>query len=187
MLLLAHLLLCSMLAWHGVGQSHPKQPRDIRRVDFRNFVYDTGGESLRVRRGRGIYRGQGEEVFAYRVERVSVTYGDLTGDGREEAAVTLYYTGGGTGAFSKGFVFSSRRGRLALLASFEGGDRADGGIREVSIGGGLLRVRRNEPERIDKVPVGLCCPVYLITTTYRWDGRRLSQVGEAEKVEAQAN
>jgi hypothetical protein len=184
MLYLPHLLLGSMLLMAGVAQSRPKPVHDIRQFDFKNFVYDTGGETVRVSGGRGAYQGREEEVFSYSVERVSVSYGDLTGDGKDEAAVTLYYTGGGTGAFSKGFVFTLRRGRLLLLAPFGGGDRADGSIREVSIRDGLLIVQRNEPERMNDVPVGLCCPLYLITTAYRWDGGRLTQVGEAQKVEA---
>ena len=184
MLQLTHLLLSSILLIHSTAQSRPKPMHDIRKVNFQNFAYDMGGESVRVSGGRGTYQGRAEEVFSYSVERVRVSYGDLTGDGKDEAAVTLYYTGGGTGAFSKGFVFTLRQGRLVLLAPFAGGDRADGGIREVSIRGGLLRVQRNEPERMNEVPVGLCCPLYLITTTYRWDGSRLIQLGEAEKVEA---
>jgi len=180
---LAFLLLGAVLLAGGPARSRAKSVGDIRRIDFRNFVYDAGGESVRVRRGHGSYRERGDVDFVYSVERVNVSYGDLNGDGREEAAVTLYYSGGGTGFFSKGFVFTLRRGRLALLTPFGGGDRADGGIREAVFEGGLLRVRRNEPERMNGVAVGLCCPVSVITTRYRWDGRGLTQVGEPEKVE----
>lgn len=186
MLKLARLLLSSILLTPAAAPRHG-QSRDIRRVDFRNFAFKDGGESLRVRRGRGTYRDSGDTDFSYAVERVSVAYGDLTGDGREEAAVTLYYTGGGTGAFSKGFVFTMRRGRLELLTTYVGGDRADGGIREAGIRGGLLTVRRNEPERMSDVPVGLCCPLYVITTAYRWDGHKLVQVGEAQKAKVEEN
>jgi hypothetical protein len=183
MLQLAHLLLSAALLTGGVGQGHARGARDIRRVDFRNFAFKASGESVRLHRGRGTYRENGDETFSYTVERVSVVYGDLTGDGRDEAALTIRYNGGGTGAFSKGFVFTLRRGRPVLLVSFEGGDRADGGINEVRIRGGLLNVQRNEPERINGVPAGLCCPMYWVTTRYRWDGARLLQVGEPEKVE----
>lgn len=181
---LAHLLLASVLLPGAPGRTRPKPVHNIRQVDFKNFVYNADGETVRVRRGHGSYSERGDMDFAYSVERVQVSYGDLTGDGRDEAAVTLhYYDGGGTGAFSKGFVFTLRRGRLALLTHFEGGDRAAGGIREAAVEGGLLRVRRNEPERMNDVPVGLCCPVSVITTRYRWDGRALVQVGKPEKVE----
>ena len=183
---LACLLLASMLCVGAAARSRPQSADNIRRIDFKNFVFNAGGgESLRVRRGHGTYRERGEVDFAYEVDRVSVAYGDLTGDGREEAALTLYYNGGGTGAFSKGFVFTMRRGRLSLLTAFEGGDRADGGIREVAVEGGLLRVLRNEPERMNGVSVGLCCPQHVLTTRYRWDGRALVQVGESQKAEVE--
>lgn len=164
--------------------TRPRASGAARRVDFQNFTYESGDEFIRVVRGRGTYRTSGGAASSYAVERVTAARGDLTGDGLEEAAVVLYFTGGGTGAFSKGFLFAVERGRPTLLATFEGGDRADGGIRHVSIKGGVLSVERNEPERMGDLPVGLCCPLYLITTRYRWDGRRLVQSAEPEKVEA---
>lgn len=156
----------------------------VRRVDFRNFKYRGGGENIRVARGRGTYRSAGDLDSAYNIDSVKVVYGDVTGDGREEAAVVLYYDGGGTGWFSRGFLFAARGGRLALLATFEGGDRADGGIREASIKGGVLSVQRNELERLNGVVSGLCCPVYRVTTDYRFEGGRLVPFGEPRKVEA---
>jgi hypothetical protein len=164
------------------GAPRVKSLKGIRRVDFQNFTYTARDEAVQVTRGRGTYRGRGGQVFSYQVAQVRVCYGDLTGDGKDDAAVVLYYTGGGTGAFSKGFLFTVRRGRLTLLTTFAGGDRADGGIREARIEGGLLWVQREEPERMKDIAVGLCCPRYLITTKYRWDGGRLMQVGEAHKV-----
>lgn len=157
----------------------------VRRIDFRNFKYKGGGENIRVARGHGTYRSAGDLDFPYTIDNVKVVYGDVTGDGREEAAVVLhYYDRGGTGWFSRGFLFAARKGRPALLATFEGGDRADGGIREVSIKGGVLSVQRNELERLNGAASGLCCPVYWITTDYRFDGGRLVAFGEPRKVEA---
>jgi hypothetical protein len=156
----------------------------VRLIDFRNFKYKGGGENIRVARGHGTYKSAGDLNFAYTIDNVKVVYGDVTGDGREEAAVVLYYDGGGTGWFSRGFLFAARKGRPALLATFEGGDRADGGIRGVSIKGGTLSVQRNELERSNGVASGLCCPVYWITTDYRFDGRRLVPFGEPKKVDA---
>lgn len=169
---------------HSHKPVHQPALRDIRQVDFQNFTYHTDGESVRVSRGHGVYQSNGKETFSYSIEKVAVVYGDLTGDGANEAAVTLYYTGGGSGAFSKGFLFTLRNGSLSLLTTFEGGDRADGGIREVRIQDGVLWVQRNEPERMKDVPLGLCCPKYLITTKYHWDGRKLNQVGVPEKIAA---
>jgi hypothetical protein len=172
---------------HSHKQSRPTPLKNIRQVDFQNFTYHMGGERIRVSNGRGVYEGNSQETFSYSIEKVTVAYGDLTGDGVDEAAVTLYYTGGGTGAFSKGFVFTLRDGRLFLLTTFAGGDRADGGIREVQIKDGLLWVQRNEPERLQDAPIGLCCPKYIITTKYKWDSRTLKQVGAAQKIEVVVN
>lgn len=157
------------------------------RINFQNFTYNSGGETIRVRKGRGVYKTSGDGDASYSVERVKATYGDLTGDGRDEAAVILYYTGGGTGAFSKGFLFSVSKGRINLLTTFAGGDRADGGIRQVTIKNGVLLVQRNEPERMKDIPVGLCCPAYIITTKYKWDGKELLQSGEPQKLEVSSD
>lgn len=157
---------------------------DVRRVDFRNFRYRDWGEEIRITRGRGTYKEASDTDFAYSIDRVKVVYGDLTGDGREEAAVVLYYNGGGTGAFSRCFIFGVRKGRLDLLAIFQGGDRADGGIREVSIKDGILSIQHNEPERLNGVASGLCCPVYWITKEYRFEHGSFAPFGKPRKVEA---
>src|SRR5215213_5532178 len=62
----------------------------VRRVDFRNFKFKGGGEEMRVARGHGTYKSAGDTDFAYTIDSVKVVYGDVTGDGREEAAVVLY-------------------------------------------------------------------------------------------------
>jgi hypothetical protein len=162
----------------------PGAPGDARHLDFQNFTYKSGDEDIHVARGRGTYKTYGGTASSYAIERVKAVYGDLDGDGGDEAAVVLYFTGGGSGSFSKGFLFAARKRRLTLLATFEGGDRADGGIRGVAIEDGFLSVERNEPERMNGVPVGLCCPVYAVTTMYRWDGKKLVRAGEARKVDA---
>lgn len=179
----------STLAWpplEGRGTSGYRRAArdDARRVDFQNFTYASGSESIHVVKGRGVYKTSGDSDASYSVVRVKAVHGDLTGDGRDEAAVVLYYTGGGSGTFSKGFLFAVHKRRLTLLTTFKGGDRADGGIRRVAIKDGVLSVERNEPERMNDVPVGLCCPWYIITTNYRWGGKELVQIGEPLKVEA---
>ena len=185
LLSLAALLTLASHARPAPPNSHTRRAAaGVRRVDFRNFKYKGGGEDIRVARGRGTYRSAGDLNFAYRIDSVKVVYGDVTGDGREEAAVVLFYDGGGTGWFSRGFLFTSRKGRPALLATFEGGDRGDRGIRTVSIKGGVLSVQRNELEKFNGVASGLCCPVYWVTTDYRFDGGRLVAFGVPKKVEA---
>jgi hypothetical protein len=181
---LISVILFSVLLSPNSIRLSPTQTGDIRKFDFQNFEFTWAGESVRVRHGEGTYRARGRASFSYSVERVTVSFGDMAGDGKEEAAVTLYYRGGGTGAFSTGLLFALTQGKLTLLAQFEGGDRADGGIREVKIVDGRLRIQRNEPERNGTDPIGICCPAYYITTTYQWNGKKLVQEGPVQKVDA---
>jgi hypothetical protein len=146
---------------------------DIHAVDFRNFTYPalcaqgTGlADGVPVRDGE-YARTQGEEPFDFRV--FAVSFGDLTGDGRDEAAVAASCNTGGTGQFSEGMVFAMRDGRPELIARVEGGDRAYGGIAGLAIERGQLVVERYATD--DDGPA--CCPRYIDTTRLRWDGARL--------------
>ena len=102
----------------------PGAAGDTRHMDFQDFMYKTGEILIHVSRGRGTYKTSGSTESSYVVEKVKAVHGDLTGDGKEEAAVILYFTGGGSGAFSKGFLFTLREKQLLLLALAEplGGD-----------------------------------------------------------------
>lgn len=92
------------------------QTSSIRQIDFRNFVYpwdEPGGPAsdwhwmstpsrTHVQLVDGRHRfweasdSEYERERAPRLWMTSVTYGDLDGDQKEEAAVTLNYSGGGT-------------------------------------------------------------------------------------------
>lgn len=151
---------------------------DIKQVDFKNFTYPVNGKSVHMRKGKGEYvnRRDNDESFEANVDKV--VYGDLTGDGMDEAAVVIAYRGGGSGSYNDGFIYILKNGRPELLTTFKGGDRADGSITNVKIQGGLLVVERFAPESPGS---GLCCPKYIDTTKYRWSGSALVQVGRAQR------
>jgi hypothetical protein len=101
------------------------------------------------------------------------TYGDITGDGGDEAAVNVRYDLGGSGEFSAVFVYTLKDKSPSLLARVNGGDRAHGGIESVKILSGQLIVGRYKPTEDD------CnaCYGYIETTKYKWLGGRLVSVG----------
>jgi hypothetical protein len=160
----------------------PKPAGDIHRVDFQNFSYtpdcvmvdgEPGGTVLPVRNGS--YRLEQEDnhiIFGV----LSVRYGDLDGDGRDEAAVVTHCNLGGSGQFTEGMVFAMRSGQPVLIGRVEGGDRAYGGIESLSIEDGRLLVGRFAT---DDGPA--CCPEYIETTAMRWDGKRLVQDGASTR------
>ena len=152
----------------GVGQA-------IRRVDFRDFTYaDSCIGKVQVVEGKGLLDfGPPGSRGSFRVKEV--VYGDLTGDGQEEAVVLTLCNGGGSQILSGGSIYTLREGRPVLLGYVEGGDRADGGISQVQIAGGRLVVTRYGTDD------GLCCPTFTVTTAYRLDAGRLVEVGAPVK------
>jgi hypothetical protein len=159
---------------------------DIRKIDFKNFTYQPefcGGESksrLTVKDGEF---AEEKEVDGY-TDRTyfsvfGFAYGDLDGDGKEEAVVISLCNTGGTGNFTEAYIYTIRDGAPFKLVTLEGGDRADGGIREAKIENGLLSVDTNDPGEFG----GACCPEIVVTRTYKLKGRELAETGQIKKRE----
>lgn len=153
------------------------QHNAIRRVDFNNFTYEafcgdsqTDGETSTVTVKDGNREGS-DDNFPNYFEAGADAYGDLDGDGSEEAAVSSLCNTGGTGQFSEGYVYTLKNSKPFLLAHFEGGDRGFGGLQTVRIKDGFLFVERNDGE-------ANCCAEYSLTTKYRWNGEKLVEVGK---------
>jgi hypothetical protein len=170
-------VLTSYLIVHTQGQSVDK---GIYRVDFQNFMYRSpclADDDLLIHTRDGSFREEhGDEKLFLKVWRV--TYGDLTGDRRDEAAVLTICDTGGSGRFTRGFIYTMRKGRVAELTQVEGGDRAFYGIHDIHMERGLLVVERFAPV---EEGVGACCPKYINTKRYRWNGRRLVQAGKTHR------
>jgi serine/threonine protein kinase len=112
------------------------------------------------------------ETFGYFDTKMS--YGDITGDHKDEAAVWVHYRLSGeasTPSFSHVFVYTLKGGRVVLIATLKGGDRAYGGIESVKIQDDHLVLGRYKPETPDAC---MACYGFIETTDYRWDGNNLS-------------
>lgn len=154
------------------------QQRDIRSVDFKIFTYDAycgdsppDGETTKVTVKNGKYEAGNSENFPSYFEIAVDAYGDLDGDGKEEAAVSSLCNTGGTGQFSEGYIYSLKNGKPVLLTHFEGGDRGYEGLQSVKIKDGFLFVERNDG-------TANCCADKTLTTKYRWNGKKLVEVGK---------
>lgn len=152
----------------------------IRKVDFKNFTYTIDvfetKEKIRVKKGE-YFRNKGDDKLFVSVSVEG--YGDLNGDGNEEAIIVTLMNTGGTGNFTNGMIYTMKAGKPVVLTQFEGGDRAEGGIRTAKIENGILIVERNDPGEDG----GLCCPQFVITTRYKLSGKKLVQTGKEEKRE----
>ena len=168
---------------------------EIRWVDFLNFTYRTsictkdagiGGE-VTVQGGEFKQGSDADEAYFGVVDN-RIIYGDLTGDGQEEAAV---HTACGQIGWNYGleevFVYTMQGGRAALLAETNQ-DRMVADYQRYFPNGVLWSTRnnglriRNGAFLIDWYADGAhCCPEHIATLVYRLNGRGLALAGRPAK------
>jgi hypothetical protein len=107
----------------------------------------------------------------------SVTYGDLDGDGMEEAAVHLNYTEGGTANWDYLYVYQLVHSHPKVTSILKGGSRAYGGLTHTAIQNGLLVLDFADPDR----RVGDCCSEGYIRVRYRWTSGKFVEDGPRER------
>ena len=179
------LLLSLILALTPLAQS--SSVSSIRDIDFKNFSYPklpTGKCSMtkvRVREGKyGSVAKFSPRITppggCWAVDVGEIEYGDVTGDGREEAMVVLYAEAGGTESSNDVFIYSLKNGRPVLLWKFETGDRAEGGLLKLYAQNGKLVIELAGKNKFiggdyyanDDTSTGACCPTVFTRSRYQW-------------------
>ena len=157
----------------------------IRQIDFDNFRYSWSdpGENIpetwhwiasppdsHFTTVNGIYhfydreQDRDEGRLAPRITVTSVTYGDVDGDGVDEALVALNYSPGGTGNWDYLYVYKLQDGRAHVIARLQAGSRGSGGLVRACIQENLLVAAFADSERLS----GDCCSEGYIRVRYRW-------------------
>lgn len=160
---------------------------EIRKVDFKNFTYQPycagpDDETVKVTVKNSEFSEEkkvADFTERFYFEIFSVGYGDVNGDGNEDAVILSVCNTGGSGNFTEGFIFEIKNGKPVLLTRIPGGDRAYGGLREAKVENGLLVVESNDVGEQG----GACCPEYIVTTKYKVKGNKLEQSGVESKRE----
>jgi hypothetical protein len=159
-------------------------------VDFKNLDYPWGApqlevptswkwlagkpkSSVRVREGRHAFSASDESLPDGYLMISSVTYGDLNGDGRDEAVVDLLCSTGGTANWHYLYVFTLMNGSPRLLGRLRSGSRADGGLLKVGIEKNTLVLDFADTDR----RIADCCSEGYIRVRYRWQAGRFIEVG----------
>ncbi len=124
---------------------------DIGDVDFFNdFAYPvTFGEELVVTVADGEFTDEPGYLW-FRV--IEVQYGDLDGDGTDEAVVQTGFNTGGSGQFGRLGVWDLVDDRVVERGWVGTGDRADGGLWHYEISDGLVITENFLTDQ------GACCP-----------------------------
>lgn len=163
------------------GQGKPpdasvmKSIREIREVDFKNFTYRLKwaeeNDIIRLRDGRHVSAAGAQAVLQ------RITYGDLTGDGSEEAIILIRGQSTHTSrTLDEVFIYSLKNGKVVALAHFEGGRRGDYILSVGSLGsnfkveGGLLILDQAILRESEYAPT------QYYTIKYRWNDIQLIEV-----------
>jgi hypothetical protein len=157
---------------------------DIHKTDFRSFTYlpgcadfESSEPHVPVQVTGGRFEGKAgtdQEGLFFQVQEIH--YGDLTGDGRDEAVVQTICNTGGSGQFDEGFVYALKDGKPVLIGRVPGGDRAMGSVRCVRFEDGDLKVDRvgNDSGAARGVD-------FVDTETWKVQAGRLAEAGKATR------
>jgi hypothetical protein len=177
--------------------ANAQKPITIRQVDFDSFSFEwsdpeppedlpepwhwfTSAPDQHLRAVNGFHHFYPRDQDSYIREHSplvsveSVTYGDLDGDGVEEAVVALNYSTGGTFNWDYLYAYKLESGQPHLLARMQSGSRGYGGLVRAFVRNQLLVVDFADPER----RVGDCCSEGYIRVSYRWRDSAFVEEGE---------
>lgn len=165
--------------------------KDITNVDFRNFTYpvteDLGTilplRTFSIVEGGYSFQG-GPKDTRVKIGHLGTIYDHVTGKGDSLSAIVVFsvaageYGTIGTGRSQCVYIYSLQRGKLDLLWSFETGDRADGGLRNIYGTNGNLTIETYIAD------VGSCanCAKTFKQSIYEWTGSRFKLI-EARKLD----
>jgi hypothetical protein len=154
----------------------PPAPNPCSGVDFRNFTFDLPDfGKVTVTNGQG-ERGTRDSADYAALQVRGVIAGDFGGvDGNAETAVFTNVNTGGTGQLSDVQIYSCSGTTATRLASAGVGDRADDGVRGVSLKDDALAIDRFTDAQ------GACCPTAVVRQGFRLNGGALSPVGSPAK------
>lgn len=112
---------------------------------------------------------------------VTTKYVDVTGDGQDEALVVLKVETAGSAIPQFVYIYEWKNEKPELIWYFRTGDRADGGLKSMSVQNGLFVVELYGQDRflLGATETGkitgdfeqLCCPNYFTRTYYKWNGK----------------
>lgn len=165
----------------------------ISKIDFKNFTYagpDDYPETFILEDGKQGYvpdkEGRIEEGYSLQ----EVAFSDLTGDGVEEAIITISIQTGGSAVPHLVFVYMLENNKPQMLWRFVTGDRAEGGLKDIYGDNGKLVVELFGETRfvngnwVSDIPSGkfkgLCCPTLYTKTRFKWNGKQFVGEGTPE-------
>lgn len=163
---------------------------EIGSFDFRNYIYPLP-RGWQDDDGKDAVLEDGERRMAEKrigLSYVTTKYGDVTGDGVDEAFVILKIVTAGSAIPQIVYVFTWKNEQPELIWHFRTGDRADGGLKNIFAESGEIVVELYGQDRyvlgeIETMKITgdeeqLCCPTYFTRTRYEWNGNDFRMQGK---------
>jgi len=181
------LVLITVLLTSGFA-SQAQTATDIRSVDFGNFTFRIGNSRITMKESSQVgacarRRGKAPAGDVWNVVPENIAYGDLDGDGREEAIVPVFANmcGGTMITGERVLVYTLRAGRPAALPEFDYVDEGCEKGEECGFNRSPVPLVSYDAEekavvienRYQTDEDATCCPSLYRRTWYRWDGSRL--------------
>jgi len=162
----------------------------IRSVDFQNLTfpwtpYQGAPDSFTLQNGK---KDRGKDETG--AELKDVEYGDVTGDGTEDAVLSISPESGGNCQCYMVYVYALSGRTPTLLWSFDTWDRAEGGFKRAYADKGQLVVELFGDDKFENDEwhfgtaegkfKGLCCPTTYTRFKFRWNGEKFLLTGRPE-------
>jgi len=164
--------------------------QSIRSIDFSNFTYPRTTDLTEPGKRQGSFTLKNGDLpdipGQVGMSLHSIVYADVTGDRVEDAIVVLEVdTTNGTAIPHAVYIYTLRNKQPQLLWSFDTGDRADGGLRNIFADQGDLVVELYGKGKVlstdlyadDGTRAQTPYPYYFTQTRYKWDGTEFEQKG----------
>ena len=167
----------------------------IGQFDFKNYTYPLP-QGWKDADGEVVLENGNSEVIINDEERklgakyIKTKFGDINGDGQDEAIVIIKLETGGSALPQVVYFFEWKDAQPNLITHFRTGDRADGGLRDLKVENGELVVELYGQDRyifgeIETMKIigdeeDLCCPTYFTRTHYKLNGNRFAMQGKRE-------
>lgn len=165
----------------------------IGKIDFKNFTFPwTKGLASKDKKTFMLRNGEipFEQKGRMGVSLGKTEYADVTNDGEDEALITLSIQTGGSSTPNIVYIYELENKKTKLLWSFDTGDRAIGGFKNVYSENGSLIVelfgddkfendewKFNYPKSKFK---GDCCPTAFTKFRFKWNGKKFVLDGNPE-------
>lgn len=141
--------------------SAPSVPAvSVREIDWRNRSYWSSGQRF-VAGHAAVVDEEGNCVANEAI--MDVTFGDVDGDGSEDALLLVASDACGAGTMTWGYVYRMRGDEPVILTEIAGGDRG-GGLQKLLVEGERVIVRRFDLGPEDNA----CCPSRVNIESWRW-------------------